>query len=399
MGTEDLAADELDPPGAGRRRGVLAMTLVVRDEEDILEANLRYHLAQGVDFVYAIDHNSTDGTPDILRSFEQMGVLRMSREDGDVHDQAPRVTRLARLAYEELGADWVINNDADEFWWPALGDLKDVLCAVPAPFGVVVARRHDFLPRPDAGEPFHQRMIWRHVASRTPTGGELGPKVAHRGLADVVVAPGNHEIYEPLLSAAPPLPLIEVLHFPARTYEQFARKTLNTGRGYELLPGRGSGTGIDQLELLKLLRAGELRAYYDNWVAPGEELERRVHAGTIVEDPRLRDFLAELEPRAAAHDPEQVRDVVRRALELGAALTEAQSAADELRRETARIATAREVDLGELADLRRGTTALEALVAAREVEIEALASALELVRNSRLMRSTRAIRRLYYRLR
>jgi nucleoside-diphosphate-sugar epimerase len=89
--------------------GVLAMTLVVRDEEDILDTNLRYHLAQGVDFVYAIDHNSTDGTPDILRGYEQMGVLRMFREDGDINDQAPRVTPLARLAHDELGADWVIN--------------------------------------------------------------------------------------------------------------------------------------------------------------------------------------------------------------------------------------------------------------------------------------------------
>jgi len=53
------------------------MTLVVRDGEDIIETNIRYHLLQGVDFVYALDHSLVDGTPEILRRFEQDGVLRL----------------------------------------------------------------------------------------------------------------------------------------------------------------------------------------------------------------------------------------------------------------------------------------------------------------------------------
>ncbi|MEA2356013.1 MAG: hypothetical protein QOD61_2142, partial [Solirubrobacteraceae bacterium] len=42
------------------------MTLVVRNEEEILETNLDYHFAQGVDFALVTDHDSTDGTPEIL---------------------------------------------------------------------------------------------------------------------------------------------------------------------------------------------------------------------------------------------------------------------------------------------------------------------------------------------
>jgi hypothetical protein len=45
---------------------------------------------------------------------------------------------MARLACTEFAADWVINNDADEFWWPERGDLKQVLGAVPPSCDAVV---------------------------------------------------------------------------------------------------------------------------------------------------------------------------------------------------------------------------------------------------------------------
>lgn len=40
----------------------LALTVLVRNEEDILEAHFAYHFAVGVDLVIATDHCSTDRT-------------------------------------------------------------------------------------------------------------------------------------------------------------------------------------------------------------------------------------------------------------------------------------------------------------------------------------------------
>ena len=49
----------------------LVETLVVRDEADIVDAQIRHHLNLGVDFVIATDHGSTDGTTEILESYER----------------------------------------------------------------------------------------------------------------------------------------------------------------------------------------------------------------------------------------------------------------------------------------------------------------------------------------
>ena len=41
----------------------VVMALKVRDEEDVIEHNLRYHRAQGVDFFIVTDNGSVDRTP------------------------------------------------------------------------------------------------------------------------------------------------------------------------------------------------------------------------------------------------------------------------------------------------------------------------------------------------
>src|SRR5688572_33170919 len=106
------------------------MTLLVRNEEDILADQLRAHYALGVDAVIAIDNNSTDATPEILRELARDHELHIWHEPSNQFEQSAWVTRMARHAVE-LGADWVINADADEFHWPEAGTLKDVFAAVP----------------------------------------------------------------------------------------------------------------------------------------------------------------------------------------------------------------------------------------------------------------------------
>ncbi len=44
-------------------------------------------------------------------------------------------SEMAELAIVEHGADWVFSADADEFWWPHGGSLKDILSVGPGALG------------------------------------------------------------------------------------------------------------------------------------------------------------------------------------------------------------------------------------------------------------------------
>lgn len=278
---------------------MLVMTLLVRDEEDIIAANIDYHLARGVDLVIATDNASVDNTVEILRGYESQGVLRLLHEPTDNYSQAKWVTRMARLAAEE-GAGWVINSDADEFWWPrAATDLKRAFADVPKRIGVVRVARHNFPPRPLDGRPFSEVMTIRDLDSRNSRGRPLRPKVAHRAHPEARVRMGNHGVRGPGLGEKAKTREIEILHFPMRTFEQLENKIVKGGRALaandELPPGKGQ----TWRQLYSLWEQGRLREFYDSQV-----LSTPLPAPGFVEDTRLRDFLREVRQPVGASPSE-----------------------------------------------------------------------------------------------
>jgi hypothetical protein len=109
----------------------LVMTMVVRDEADILAMNIEYHKSAGVDHFLVTDHCSKDATTEILRHFQGKGLVSIVRRNEPAFRQDIWVTEMAQRAAKEFCADWVIKSDADEFWWPEEGgSLKNVLSLV-----------------------------------------------------------------------------------------------------------------------------------------------------------------------------------------------------------------------------------------------------------------------------
>ncbi len=368
----------------------LVMTLLVRNEVDVIGANIEYHLAQGVDFVIVTDHGSDDGTSEILREYERMGVAKVIRDEEEGHHQSNRVTRMAEIARLGHGADWVINNDADEFWWPLVGDLRDVFSSIPSQFGQIKVKRRNFRPTPDDEGPFYSRLVHREASSLNLSGFELELKVAHRPCPGVVVAPGNHSLRGVELPCVPISEMLEIFHFPMRSYEQFERKVVQIGHGYEQIPNLSPDVGGDQLALLARHRAGKLHDYYDGLVLDGDALERGLQMGSIVVDRRLESFMRDLrsgERSQTRADGAHAKILLQRMMDTVGEL-------EKSREELAALRSELERERGHAQNEHARAVAERERV---EDELRRSSEALHLLRSSRLMRSTAMARRLYYR--
>ncbi len=209
------------------------MTLLVRDEEDIIKENIEYHLSQGVDYFIVTDNNSVDNTVEVLKDFEKQGILELIHEKEDDYSQCKWVTRMARMAKLKYNADWVINSDADEFWFSESKRLKDCFYGIPENIDKVRVRRHNFVYQKDY---FKKNSIlnmqYRQIVSTNSLGKILPPKVAHRGSCEVCVMQGNHKV-EGLNKEMLESEDVEIFHYPLRNKKHFINKIKKRGAAYE----------------------------------------------------------------------------------------------------------------------------------------------------------------------
>jgi hypothetical protein len=274
----------------------LVMTVLVRDSEELLRSNLEFHLAQGVDFFVITDNGSVDSTPSIIDEYVRAGLAEAILEPEDTYSQGRWVTRMARLAAARHGADWVINNDDDEFWFAREGDLKQLLARVPEGVPAVEASRRNHPPLAGAeGLDALEAMIYCERTSLNPLGEPLPSKVCHRGFADVEVAQGNHLVFR---SGAPLASMradaIAISHFPVRGYAAFAHKIALGGAAYERNADLDPKFGATWRWLYGLLRQGKLREWYDRQVLDHEQLARGLSAGALVVDDHVARSLGAL---------------------------------------------------------------------------------------------------------
>ena len=163
--------------------GITAM----KNEEGIAEAVLRHHFEQGVSTILAYD-SSTDGTRAVLADLVGEGRDLVVLDDKSPYLRQPdNMNELVVMACD-LGADWIVPFDADEFIVACDRDLtvKQAIERLPAEVGILSARmyRHlDWQLRCVDPKPLPKMVFEAHRDARV-TMGQHG--VAHPTHARVV---------------------------------------------------------------------------------------------------------------------------------------------------------------------------------------------------------------------
>ena len=276
------------------RRPHIVMTLLVKNEEQMLAQQIEFHHALGVDHFIVTDNNSTDGTPDIIRRYQEKGwVVDVIEEHATDYEQKAWVDRMVELARAKHHADWIINADADEFWLPACGSFSELLRATRA--NVLAGELHSVLP--EESKPWQEwTQLVRYVddyeaygLSRFSIFERQNKKVLHRSRGYLQISMGNHKVS--MLPHIEHRADITIFHFNVRGREQFMQKMINGGKQLEQHKGRHGGRHWRYF--YKLYKEGKLAEEYDRVVGTHVR-DRLLSEGYIYEDTRLRDFLEKL---------------------------------------------------------------------------------------------------------
>jgi hypothetical protein len=271
----------------------IVMTMLVRNESDIIEHNIAFHAAMGVDHFIIMDHCSNDDTCQIIDRLSRVYSIELLKQESSGYYQSDWVSSMARHATINHDADWIINNDADEFWWPMHGNLKDAIDSVQDSLDGLYIQRFNYPPISGSqSDTYLERMIYIDLLSTNSFGKPLPPKLCHKSCFDVTVSQGNHDAHGSTISKKGASTVMQILHFPMRSWCQFSAKISMGGKAYELSPEIPSGIGGTWRQLYELYKKGELTRYYESQCLQVDQDELLPQdALRWKRDTRLRDFI------------------------------------------------------------------------------------------------------------
>ncbi|MCF6344955.1 MAG: glycosyltransferase family 2 protein [Thiomicrorhabdus sp.] len=265
----------------------LVMTILCRDEVDIIETNIRTHALLGVDAFVVMDNGSKDGTREALERLAQTYDLHVIDQPSHTYQQAKWMKELAEYARDKMGARWVISNDADEFWLPEPSEeggrnLKHWLRASDSV--VTVHRSNMLLTEAALKSDYHfsqaSHRVMYPICYNTQVQKTddqismllvpISPKVIVNPAGLIKLSGGNHRAkHIGKLFTARKEPNIQVYHYPIRSYEQFEA---NIKRRVELLKLPNAKMGDHYRRWVRIYNEGGLHEEFKRFLLTESQL-------------------------------------------------------------------------------------------------------------------------------
>jgi len=272
----------------------ISMVILVKNEEDIIEKNIRFHSAIGVDNFVVMDNNSDDNTRDILDKLSKEFEITIIDEKSP-YSQSKFMTKLNRIAKQKYNPDWIINNDADEFWIPQTNkSLKDILNFKG---GVLQIQRSNMVLY-DGLENWWESeyRVANQILSREDYEntnivlGRAGRKVIINPHGYYKTNSGNHSAEHIAFWKKQELKDIHIYHYPIRSYEQFEKSIANRAKLLKV----GAKMGSQYKKWAKLYEEGKLKQEFEKMVFNEEKLKCLQEVNIIKKDTKARELFSKL---------------------------------------------------------------------------------------------------------
>lgn len=280
----------------------LIMTLLIKDEEDIIEQNIRFHCAMGCDGFIVMSHNSTDKTNSILEKLKDEGlVLEIIYQDNPKYLQSKFVKEMIDIATKKYHASWIINADADEFYYSKSLNLKTSIIKDSCKFANVLLVDSTFL-FPDDREnyltspyfvtnpftKFRAQMLNINNDNKFSEfiGSQGCTKVIHKSSGNPCPYMGNHGIdikHKRQINSSD----IVLYHYHVRNFKQYENKMIRWINASNIL-NKNEGTHIKPL--VEAYKQGKLKDIYNKFYSK-DMMDFLIKEGVVTRDLSVRNFL------------------------------------------------------------------------------------------------------------
>jgi hypothetical protein len=267
----------------------ITMVILVKNEEDIIEKNIRFHSKIGVDNFVVMDNNSEDCTRDILNKLAQEIEITVIDEKGP-YAQSRFMTKLNKIAKKKYSPDWIINNDADEFWIPKNGNLKETLNFKG---GILQVPRSNMILHESINNWWESEYrVINQILSREDYKninivlGKIGRKVIINPHGYIKTNSGNHSAEHIAFWKKQEFRDIHIYHYPIRSYKQFENTIANRAKLLKI----GAKMGVHYKKWAKLYEEGKLREEFEKMVFNNEKLKCLQDINIIKKDTRPKEL-------------------------------------------------------------------------------------------------------------